>query len=88
MDNPDSVVPLKGFCENCGHFAGRHQDLRCHFPDPDNPTCPCPGMVWKDEMYKMDMSNGPTAKVPHHFEHTKGFWYPDKAENAPSGAAK
>lgn len=78
MDNPDSIVPLAGFCENCGHFAGRHQELKCHFPPEDKPgdPCRCTGMMWQNEMYDMDMSRGPQAKVAHEFIHLKGMFEP------------
>lgn len=79
MDNPDSVVPMDGFCENCGHFLGRHQELRCHMPPTDeHPNgCPCPGARWKEQMYEMDMDAGAAVfKIPSYFEHLKGFYLP------------
>lgn len=89
MDNPDSAVPLGGFCENCGHFAGRHQELRCHFPRRDDqPVCPCPGMMWGGKMYEMDMNAGPKRLVPHYFDHLKGFYYPNAAANDNAEADK
>lgn len=77
MDNPDSVVPLEGFCENCQHFAGRHQELRCHFPNAEGEKpCPCTGLVWRDKMYEMDMNQGAIKEVPHRFVHLRGYFLP------------
>lgn len=46
----DSVEqpPIGGFCDRCGHFAGRHDEQGCHFDraDPD-PGCDCPALRWQ-----------------------------------------
>lgn len=37
-----------GFCEGCGHFAGRHDEQGCHFDRPDPAAdCACPVMTWE-----------------------------------------
>lgn len=77
MDNPNSIVPLDGFCGNCGHFAGRHQELQCHMPKPEGqPPCPCTGMMWEDEMFVMDMNTGPKQMIAHEFIHLKAMYEP------------
>lgn len=39
--------PIGGFCEGCGHFAGRHDEQGCHFDRPDpQPDCDCTGLLW------------------------------------------
>lgn len=92
-----SAVPLSGFCENCGHFAGRHQELRCHFPAPEGEQpCVCPGLMWDGHMHVMDMHEGSQRVVAHSFDHLKGFDYPimplrtvapqqDDSDNAEAG---
>jgi hypothetical protein len=42
----EEVQPhVGGFCEDCGHFAGRHDSDGCHW---DGYECGCPGMKWHD----------------------------------------
>lgn len=31
------------FCDECGHFAARHDPNGCSWPDH---PCPCKGMLW------------------------------------------
>ena len=38
--------PIGGFCDTCGHFAGRHGPDGCGFPKPSGP-CPCLVMTWQ-----------------------------------------
>lgn len=40
--------PIGGFCDGCGHFAGRHDEQGCHFDRPDpEPDCACPALRWQ-----------------------------------------
>lgn len=55
-----------GICEDCGHFACRHSQLRCRFHELDPKKykpCPCRGMQWSGERsgerYYMDPAHGP-----------------------------
>ncbi|USH45055.1 hypothetical protein SEA_CAMERICO_59 [Gordonia phage Camerico] len=41
-------------CEDCGHFAHRHEGSNCHFPRPEDNPCRCGGMLWQGQ--KVDMS--------------------------------
>jgi hypothetical protein len=47
-----------GICEECGHFACRHQDSQCLFPRENNP-CECQGMLWQGVRLDMDQHTGP-----------------------------
>lgn len=46
-----------GICEECGHFAIRHDDTACHFPrnelNPPKPPCECKGMLWYGHRVKI-----------------------------------
>ena len=50
-DQPVSAAPeqppIGGFCDDCGHFAARHDELGCHFPRPATNPCDCAGMQWQ-----------------------------------------
>ncbi len=53
---PPEQPPLGGFCDDCGHFAGRHGVGGCALArspgavsllgDPLPERCTCPGMLW------------------------------------------
>lgn len=60
-----TLVPLQALCENCGHFAGSHQGLRCHFPPsgPRHQYCACTGMTFQGRVFEMDMDTGPVREV-------------------------
>lgn len=44
MANDSEQPPIGGFCEECGHFAGRHGVDGC--TGIENP-CACTGMLWQ-----------------------------------------
>jgi hypothetical protein len=41
--------PIGGFCETCGHFAGRHGEEGCLFPGGCKAGCEV--MVWQGEAW-------------------------------------
>lgn len=51
---PLTVEPPYGpgaICDDCGHFAGRHDEDGCHTDDLEelgirDEPCPCPMMLW------------------------------------------
>ena len=45
MSDEADQPPIGGFCSDCGHFAGRHDEEGCHWPGYD---CGCPAMRWND----------------------------------------
>lgn len=50
-----------GICEDCGHFACRHDGARCHFPRPAGNACNCGGMLWQGHRLAMNCQAGPVA---------------------------
>lgn len=53
-------------CEDCGHFAGRHSNLVCHFPPESRRSrqpCDCAGMLWGDLRWEMDSRTGAIRSV-------------------------
>lgn len=64
MDSNKLLIELKEsgpgtFCEYCGHFAGRHNDLECHFTRANSTKCQCTGFVFKNTKFDMDFWSGP-----------------------------
>ncbi len=49
MTTPEQP-PIGGFCDECGDFAARHDELGCQFPrfDANLAPCACSGMLWLD----------------------------------------
>jgi hypothetical protein len=48
--DPSAAAPEQPYgpgaiCDDCGHFAERHDPQGCHFPRPDAACC-CAGMLW------------------------------------------
>jgi hypothetical protein len=61
LDDPFPAVqeqhPLIGadpgsICEDCGHFALRHEQGKCLFPRGSKPPCDCEGFLWLDTRYE------------------------------------
>lgn len=38
--------PPGGTCDDCGHFALRHNENGCDFPRKEKPPCQCEGFLW------------------------------------------
>lgn len=53
-----------GICEDCGHFACRHDGAECHFPRPADNPCTCGGMLWQGRRLEMNAQTGP-AQTPN-----------------------
>ena len=48
-DPPPENPPIGGFCDYCGHLAGRHWQAGCDgFPDR---PCECEGMTWNGRVW-------------------------------------
>lgn len=54
----DVDVPIGGFCDYCGHMAGRHVGRQCAWPES---RCTCTGFTWRGVRYEMERNRGPVA---------------------------
>lgn len=75
LNNPDTPAapealpepeqpPIGGFCEGCGHFAGRHDETGCHFDRPDpQPDCDCTAMLWQDRTWPRPWLPAPAGLI-------------------------
>jgi hypothetical protein len=43
---PEQPYGPGALCEECGHFACRHNPEGCQFPRPADDPCRCSGMLW------------------------------------------
>lgn len=48
MAAPEQPYGPGAICDDCGHFAERHNPEGCHFPRPADNPCRCAGMLWLD----------------------------------------
>lgn len=52
--------PIGGFCEDCGHLAGRHHNNQCLWPEN---RCTCTGMLWQGVRWDVTDHTEPTPAI-------------------------